>query len=169
MEEKTHVKKKLWAIGGATVLAALMIACGGNPSTPATTPPTMPTTPATTKAATAKPVPTAPASSEAIPLTAEQKNAVSAAEGYLEYQGFSRAGLIEQLSSDFGDGYTKADATKAVDSLHVDWNAQAVRVAKSYLSIQHFSRKGLQEQLESSYGEKFTHAQAAYGVAHSGL
>jgi hypothetical protein len=31
--------------------------------------------------------------------------------------GFSRAGLIEQLSSEHGDGFTKAEATYAADKL----------------------------------------------------
>ncbi|WP_200881921.1 Ltp family lipoprotein [Nitrincola sp. A-D6] len=40
-------------------------------------------------------------------LTGPQKNAVRSAEQYLSFQGFSRSGLIKQLSSDFGDGYSR--------------------------------------------------------------
>lgn len=152
--------KKFWIIGGAVAVTGMLIACGSaSPSTPV-----IEVNPIVSVSAST-PEPVKPTSN----LTGEQRNAVKAAQDYLEYQGFSRAGLIDQLSSDFGDGYTKADATKAVDSLRVDWNAQAVRVAKSYLSTQSFSRKGLLQQLESSAGEKFTHAQAVYGVEHSGL
>ena len=78
-------------------------------------------------------------------LTGPQKNAVRSAKQYLSFQGFSRIGLIKQLSSDYGDGYDVADATVAVDSLKVDWNEQAVRSAKQYLSFQGFSCKGLIE------------------------
>jgi hypothetical protein len=54
-------------------------------------------------------------------LTGPQKNAVRSAKQYLSVQGFSRDGLIHQLSSDYGSGYSVADATVAVDSLNIDW------------------------------------------------
>lgn len=68
-------------------------------------------------------------------FTGPQKNAVRSANAYLSMSGFSRDGLIEQLSSPYGDGYEKADATVAVDSLPVDWNEQAARSARQYLDI----------------------------------
>lgn len=101
-------------------------------------------------------------------LTGPQKNAVRSAKQYLSFTGFSRNGLIDQLSSDYGDGYSVNDATVAVDSLSVDWNKQAVRSAKQYLSIQGFSCKGLIEQLSSSYGDKYTADQATYGAQQAG-
>lgn len=101
-------------------------------------------------------------------LTGPQRNAVRSAELYLSMQGFSRNGLIEQLSSDYGDGYEVTDATAAVDSLSVDWNAQAARSAKTYLSMTGFSCQGLIEQLSSEYGDKYTNAQATYGAQHAG-
>lgn len=97
-------------------------------------------------------------------LTGPQDNAVRSAGQYLSMQGFSRSGLIQQLSSDYGDGYNRSDATVAVDSLDVDWNKQAVRSAKQYLRIQGFSCKGLIDQLSSSYGEGYTESQANYGA-----
>jgi len=82
--------------------------------------------------------------------------------------GFSRDGLIHQLSSDAGDGYSVADATVAVDSLNIDWNKQAVRSAKKYLSIMGFSCKGLIKQLSSSAGGRYTVSQATYGARQAG-
>jgi hypothetical protein len=96
-------------------------------------------------------------------------NATESARGYLAGQPFSRYGLIQQLSSPAGDGYEMKIAVAAVDSLHVDWNAQATRSALEYLKFDHFSRNGLIAQLESKYGAGFTHAQAVYGVDHAGL
>ncbi len=78
-------------------------------------------------------------------LTRPQLNAVRSAENYLSFTGFSRDGLIQQLSSSAGDGYDVADATVAVDSLNVDWNEQAVRSAKQYLDLTGFSCSGLVE------------------------
>jgi hypothetical protein len=67
--------------------------------------------------------------------------------------GFSRLGLIQQLSSAAGEGYPLADATFAVDSLHEDWNAQAALAAKGYLKTMPFSCSALTEQLSSSAGD----------------
>jgi hypothetical protein len=108
------------------------------------------------------------ASTWANSLSGPQKNAVRSAQQYLSIQGFSRNGLIEQLSSEYGDGYNVSDATVAVDSLNIDWNMQAVKSAKQYLSIQGFSCKGLIEQLSSGAGDKFTQSQATYGAKQAG-
>jgi hypothetical protein len=101
-------------------------------------------------------------------LTGPQNNAVRSAQQYLSISGFSRRGLIHQLSSDAGDGYNIADATVAVDSLNVDWNKEAIRSAKQYLSISGFSCKGLIRQLSSSAGDGYTENQATYGAQQAG-
>ena len=49
---------------------------------------------------------------------------------YLETGSFSRNGLIKQLSSAYGEGFSKADAIYAVDHIDVDWNEQAAKAAK---------------------------------------
>jgi len=101
-------------------------------------------------------------------LTGPQNNAVRSAEQYLSMSGFSRNGLIDQLSSDAGDGYEISDATVAVDSLNIDWNQEAVKSAKQYLSMMGFSCKGLINQLSSSDGDKYTVDQATYGAKQAG-
>lgn len=102
-------------------------------------------------------------------FTFAQINAIRSAKQYLSMQGFSRAGLIQQLSSDVGDGYTIDDATVAVDNLNIDWNEQAVRSAKQYLSMQGFSCRGLIQQLSSSAGDGYTLSQATYGARQAGV
>lgn len=101
-------------------------------------------------------------------LTGPQKNAVRSAKQYLDMSGFSRSGLIQQLSSDAGEGYDKKDATVAVDSLNVDWNKQAERSAKQYLDMMGFSCKGLIQQLSSSAGDRYTKEQATHGAKAAG-
>jgi Host cell surface-exposed lipoprotein len=101
-------------------------------------------------------------------LTGPQRNAVRSAESYLSFTAFSRDGLIDQLSSSAGEGYDIADATVAVDSLHVDWETQAVRSAEQYLEMMGFSCKGLIDQLSSSAGEQYTKSQATYGAQQAG-
>ncbi|MDN6486739.1 MAG: Ltp family lipoprotein, partial [Ancrocorticia sp.] len=95
-------------------------------------------------------------------MTTGQKNAVGTAKSYLSFMPFSRSGLIDQLKY---EGYTKAQATFAVDYIAPNWKKQAVASAKSYLSFMPFSRSGLIDQLKY---EGFTSAQAKYGVDHSG-
>jgi len=104
-----------------------------------------------------------------IALTAAQKQAVRSAQSYLDFTNFSRQGLIDQLSSEYGDQFAVEDATVAVDSLDVDWYAQAVGEAKSYLDFTSFSCNGLVNQLSSKYGSKFTMDQARYGAQQAGV
>ncbi|MBC8739457.1 hypothetical protein F6X40_22225 [Paraburkholderia sp. UCT31] len=101
-------------------------------------------------------------------LTGPQNNAVRSAKQYLSFQGFSRNGLIHQLSSAAGDGYMIADATVAVDSLNIDWNQEAAKSAKQYLDMEGFSCKGLIQQLSSSAGDQYTVSQATYGAKQAG-
>ncbi|HEX6538871.1 MAG TPA: Ltp family lipoprotein [Candidatus Dormibacteraeota bacterium] len=159
----------------ATALALAVLAACGAPSSGSTAsdistlppdnstlPPATSTAPPVTSAPTPVPTPTGPI------LTAQQQRAAQAAQQYLKLQGFSQQGLIDQLSSSYGDAYSVQDATVAVDSLNVDWNAEAVQAAKSYLALQPFSCNELIQQLDSSAGEKFTVAQATYGATQAG-
>ncbi len=115
------------------------------------------------------PAPSTPnAKSAPQPLTGPQKNAVRAAQSYLSISAFSRDGLIEQLSSQAGNGFNVNDATKAVDSLNVDWNQEAVKSAKQYLQMMGFSCNGLVQQLSSRAGAKFTQQQATFGAQRAG-
>ena len=97
-------------------------------------------------------------------LTCPQNYAIKSAKQYFSDDGLFTTGLIQQLSSDAGDGYNVADATAAVDTLNIDWNNQAVRSAKHYLSMMGFSCKGIVEQLSSSAGDGYTVSQATYGA-----
>lgn len=102
-------------------------------------------------------------------LTTGQQQAVGAAKDYLDFFAFSRPWLIEQLSSSYGSGFSKADATFAVDHLNVNGTEQAVLSAKEYLRTSHFSRAGLIQQLSSAYGSKVTRAEATYAADKVGL
>lgn len=97
-----------------------------------------------------------------------KENAIRSAQSYLQMSGFSRAGLIQQLSSKAGEGFRRADAVFAVDHINVNWKKEAVESAKSYLQMGGFSRAGLIQQLSSQAGEGFTRAQAIYAVNHLG-
>ena len=98
------------------------------------------------------------------------QQAVEAAQGYLGMgSGFSYEGLLNQLTSSAGGGFTEAQAEYAVNDLHPDWDAQAVEAAKGYMQIGGFSRASLIQQLTSTAGSGFTEAQAEYAAGQVGL
>lgn len=101
-------------------------------------------------------------------LSLEQQNALEQAQSYLDYSSFSRQGLIDQMSSEYGSGYPVEVATWAVDYLNPDWTAEAIEQAKSYLEYSSFSRDGLYEQMTSEYGSQFTAEQANAALAAIG-
>lgn len=98
------------------------------------------------------------------------EQAVKSAQSYLKYMAFSRNGLLDQLTSQYGEQFTQEEAEYAISYLElnalVDWNEQAVKSAQSYLKYMAFSRKGLIKQLSSEYGEQFTEEQAEYAVSY---
>ena len=102
-------------------------------------------------------------------MTLSQKNAIRSAKDYLDgHRGYSRTGLINQLSSEYGEAFPMEDAVFAIDYLEksnqVDWDQQAAFSAETYLENRAYSRKGLYDQLISEYGEGFTPEQAEHGL-----
>lgn len=161
-------------IGGFVAIGVIGSAMSGGSSSSSTTlvAPADQTSTSTSTAATkaAAPKASTPKVAPADTGTASQQNALRSAESYISYKGFSRLGLIDQLSSEYADGFSKADATWAVDHLDgIDWNEQAVKAGKSYLDLKGFSRSGLIQQLSSSYADKFTKAQATHAADALGL
>jgi len=95
-------------------------------------------------------------------LSMGQQQAVDKGQAYLDMGGFSRKSLIGQLVY---EGFTKSEATFAVDYIDPNWNTQATQKAKAYLEMGGFSRAGLIDQL---LYEGFTKAQAKHGVKDAG-
>lgn len=104
---------------------------------------------------------TTPSTSTPSP-TVGQKNALNRALDYLDYNEFSRQGLIDQL---LYDGYTQEEAEYGADHTNANWDEEAALKAMDYLSVMSFSRQGLIEQLMF---DGFTQEQAEYGVTQNG-
>lgn len=122
-----------------------------------------------TQASTETPTPTAtPTPDPLAGATTSQRQALSKAKSYLNLSGFSYQGLIDQLSSQYGEGFSVEDATFAADHCEADWNAEALEKAKSYLSMSGFSYQGIIDQLSSNAGDKFTVEQATYAADNCG-
>lgn len=176
-------KKKRWIGAIVVVVFGIAAAAGGGGSDDDTPTAKQPEVASTAKAddsskatevsdekpATSKPKATAKPKAKKPEATSAQKNALRAAENYLDFAPFSYKGLIEQLSSDAGDGYDRADATYAADHVDADWKEQAAKAAQNYLDFSPFSRQGLIEQLTSDAGDGYTMEQATYGVDKAGL
>lgn len=94
--------------------------------------------------------------------TLGERQAIRAAQNYIDFKAFSKSGLIEQLEF---EGYSRTEAEYGVENITVDWNEQAALSAQAYLEYSNFSRSGLIEQLKF---EGFTTAQAQYGATAVG-
>lgn len=105
-------------------------------------------------------------------MTLSQRNAVKTALNYIDLMAFSRQGLLDQMSSEYGDRYPKEDAEFAISYVEknnmVDWDAEAVQCAQNYLDLMAFSRDGLIDQMSSESGDKFTRQQAEYAASQVG-
>ena len=78
----------------------------------------------------------------------------------------SKKGIYEQLTSEYGENFTKEAAQYAIDNIEADWNLNALEKAKNYQSTANMSKKAIYEQLISDYGEKFTKSEAQYAIDH---
>jgi Host cell surface-exposed lipoprotein len=169
--KKGHrVRNVLLGIVSGLVLIIIIasVASSGNGVQKTGSPPAANTaTSAPSSPAATTPSPAAPAARQ---YTPEQQQAIDAAEQYLQMgSGFSRLGLIQQLDSPDGNGFTRAAARFAVNHINVNWDQQAAEAAKGYMQQGGFSFSSMVQQLESPDGNDFTYSQAVYGAKAVGL
>ena len=96
--------------------------------------------------------------------TNEQKNALAKAKSYSDMMHMSKAKIYDQLTSNYGEGFTAEAAQYAIDNLNADYNANALAKAKDYQSMMNMSKAKIYDQLTSNYGEKFTASEAQYAI-----
>ena len=78
----------------------------------------------------------------------------------------SKAGLYDQLTSEYGEKFSAEAAQYAVDTIEADWNANALATAKNYQDTMDMSPEAIRDQLTSEYGEQFTAEEADYAIAN---
>jgi hypothetical protein len=93
-------------------------------------------------------------------------SALNKAQSYSSWMYMSKAGLYEQLTSEYGEKFSTEAAQYAIDNLHVDYNNNALEKARSYRDDMDMSPEEIREQLTSEYGEKFTPEEADYAIQH---
>lgn len=163
-------KGKKAAITTVAVLVA-MVACGniiGDTGAPDPSPAVTAT--ATPTVGTAEPTGAAPATvepskAEEVDVPREYKSALAKAEFYAEGMNKSKAAIREQLTSEYGEGFSKPAADYAVNTLETDYNAHALQKARFYRDKMSMSRSAIREQLVSAHGEQFTAAEADYAMS----
>ena len=99
-------------------------------------------------------------------VPAEYATALIKAGMYSETMYMSKAGLYDQLTSEYGEKYSPEAAQYAVDTLQADYNANALEKAKTYRDTMAMSPEAIRDQLTSEYGEQFTPAEADYAIAN---
>lgn len=96
----------------------------------------------------------------------EYKVALKKANDYLSFMPFSKQGLFDQLTSEYGEKFPADAAQYAVDNVKTDWNKNALRAAITYRNEMHMSRAGICDQLISEYGDRYSAAEAQFAVDH---
>ena len=76
----------------------------------------------------------------------------------------SKAGIYDQLTSEYGEGFSAEAAQYAIDNVQADWKANALEKAKQYQENMNMSPSAIWDQLVSEYGEKFTEKEADYAI-----
>ena len=72
--------------------------------------------------------PAADTSTESV--SQEYKNALSKAETYSDMMYMSKAAIYDQLTSEYGEGFSADAAQYAIDNVKADWKANALKKRK---------------------------------------
>lgn len=129
---------------------------GGNPSNNSNAP-------AETKSAPIN-VSSSEITSENSNVPTEYKSALAKAKSYSEIMFMSKAGIYDQLVSEYGEQFSAEAAQYAMDNLMADWNANALAKAKTYSETMFMSKAAIYNQLVAEQGEQFTADEAQYAV-----
>ena len=97
-------------------------------------------------------------------IPTEYKSALRKAKIYADTINMSKAGIYDQLTSEYGEKFTVEAAQYAIDNITVDWKENALKKAKSYKETMSMSPAAIYDQLTSEYGEKFTAEEAQYAI-----
>ena len=94
----------------------------------------------------------------------EYKSALKKAKSYSDIMNMSKAGIYNQLTSEYGEKFSAEAAQYAIDNVEVDWKENALKKARSYQDIMSMSPSAIYDQLVSEYGEMFTPEEAQYAI-----
>jgi len=155
-----NLRKGLMTMAMCAVLSFGLVGCGSDTDTvvdkqPMTTESTAPAEP--TASTTEAPV-------QDVSVPTEYKSALNKAKMYSDMMHMSKAGIYDQLTSEYGEKFSAESAQYAVDNVNADWKANALKKAQDYQNTMSMSPSAVYDQLVSEYGEKFTAEEAQYAV-----
>lgn len=148
----TTTKRIFLAAGGGLLALLTFASCAGDEASAPTS---------VTAETSAKPT-AAPSKTAEVP--AEYEAALGQAKTYAEAMNMSKAGIRDQLVSEYGGKFPKEAADWAMSNLTHDWKANALASAKIYREDMHMSNADIRDQLVSEYGGQFTEAEADYAM-----
>ena len=96
-------------------------------------------------------------------IPTEYKSALRKAKSYSDTMNMSKAGLYDQLTSEYGEKFA-VEAAYVIDNVEADWKGNALKKAKSYSDTMYMSKSWIYDQLISEYGERFTAEEAQYAI-----
>ena len=73
-------------------------------------------------------------------VSAEYRAALRSAQTYSDMMHMSKAGLYEQLVSEYGEKFPEDAAQYAIDNLDADWNGNTLAQAENYSETMHMSK-----------------------------
>ena len=94
----------------------------------------------------------------------EYSNALKKAQVYSDFMHMSEKNIYDQLTSEYGEGFSVEAAQYAIDNVDADYNYNAYMKALDYQDIMSMSQNNIYEQLISEYGEQFTTEEATYAI-----
>jgi hypothetical protein len=103
---------------------------------------------------------------EAPAVPVEYGSALIKAKTYSDLMNMSKAGVYDQLTSEYGEKFSPEAAQYAIDNIQADWNANALAKAKTYQEDMAMAPAAIRDQLVSEYGEKFTPEEADFAILH---
>lgn len=106
----------------------------------------------------------APKQDPVVNVPTEYKSALRKAKTYSDMMHMSKAGLYDQLTSEYGEQFSHEAAQYAIDNVQADWKENALKKAETYQSTMSMSPSAIYDQLTSEYGEKFTAEEAQYAI-----
>ena len=159
MSDKTKKPfyKKWWFIVIVVIIVLAVIGAGAGSDDPTDTQ-------TSTSTDQTQDVQDTPAAEPKEKIPSEYRSALNKAESYSEIMHMSKAGIYDQLVSEYGEKFSKEAAQYAIDNMEADWNANALEKAKEYRDAMDMSPAAIYDQLISDYGEKFTKKQAQYAI-----
>lgn len=94
----------------------------------------------------------------------EYRAALTKAQLYADTMHMSKAGIYDQLTSEYGEQFPADAAQYAIDNLEVNWKENALKKAQEYAELMSMSDADIYDQLISEHGEKFTKEEAQYAI-----